>query len=53
VAIGGGIMISRALEAMGRNPYAKTKLQVNLYASLGAFIIAAAMAVLASYLILQ
>jgi F0F1-type ATP synthase membrane subunit c/vacuolar-type H+-ATPase subunit K len=53
VAIGGGIMVSRGLEALGRNPYAKTKLQFNLYASLGAFVLAAAMAVLASYLILQ
>lgn len=53
VSIGGGIMISRGLEALGRNPYAKGKLQFNLYASLSAFIIAAAMAVLASYLILQ
>jgi F0F1-type ATP synthase membrane subunit c/vacuolar-type H+-ATPase subunit K len=53
VSIGGGIMVSRGLEALGRNPFAKAKLQFNLYASLGAFIIAAACAVLASYLILQ
>lgn len=53
VAIGGGIMISRALEALGRNPYAKGKLQFNLYASLVAFIVVATLAVVASYLILQ
>lgn len=52
-SIGGGIMASRGLEAIGRNPYAKTRLQVNLYASLIGFISAAAMAVLATFLILR
>jgi F0F1-type ATP synthase membrane subunit c/vacuolar-type H+-ATPase subunit K len=53
VSVGGGIMVSRGLEALGRNPFAKTKLQFNLYASLAAFVMAAALAVVASYLILQ
>ncbi len=51
-SIGGGIMASRGLEAIGRNPYAKSRLQINLYASLVAFIVAASLAVLASFLIL-
>jgi F0F1-type ATP synthase membrane subunit c/vacuolar-type H+-ATPase subunit K len=52
-SIGGGIMASRGLEAIGRNPYAKTRLQVNLYASLLGFVLAAAMAVLATFLIIK
>jgi F-type H+-transporting ATPase subunit c len=52
-AIGGGIMVSRGLEAIGRNPYAKGRLQLNLYASIGAFIIVASLAVFASFLILK
>jgi F0F1-type ATP synthase membrane subunit c/vacuolar-type H+-ATPase subunit K len=52
-SIGGGIMVSRGLEAIGRNPFAKSKLQFNLYASLVGFILAASLAVVASYLILQ
>ena len=52
-SIGGGIMVSRGLEAIGRNPYAKNRLKVNLYASLVAFIIAASLAVFASFLILR
>jgi F0F1-type ATP synthase membrane subunit c/vacuolar-type H+-ATPase subunit K len=52
-SIGGGIMVSRGLEAIGRNPYAKGRLQVNLYASVVAFIIAAALAVFAAFLILK
>lgn len=52
-AIGGGIMVSRGLEAIGRNPYAKGRLQVNLYASISAFVIAASLAVFASFLILK
>lgn len=51
-SIGGGIMAARGLEAIGRNPYAKPRLQFNLYASVGAFIIAASLAVFASFLIL-
>jgi F0F1-type ATP synthase membrane subunit c/vacuolar-type H+-ATPase subunit K len=52
-AIGGGIMVSRGLEAIGRNPYAKGRLQVNLYASISAFVIAASLAVFAAFLILR
>lgn len=51
-SIGGGIMVARGLEAIGRNPYAKPKLQFNLYVSVAAFVIAATLAVFASYLIL-
>lgn len=52
-SIGGGIMTSRGLEAIGRNPFAKGRLQFNLYASLLAFVMAAALAVFASFLIIQ
>jgi F-type H+-transporting ATPase subunit c len=52
-SIGGGIMASRGLEAIGRNPYAKGKLQVNLYASLFGFVVAASLAVLAAFLIIR
>lgn len=52
-SLGGGIMASRGLEAMGRNPFAKGKLKFNLYLSIFAFIIAAGMAVAASYIIVQ
>lgn len=52
-SIGGGIMTSRGLEAIGRNPYAKTKLQFNLYFSLVGFILAASLAVLATFFILK
>ncbi|NMB56911.1 hypothetical protein GYA19_03175 [Candidatus Beckwithbacteria bacterium] len=51
-SIGGGIMASRGLEAMGRNPFARKRLQFNLYGSLFAFMVAAALAVAASVLIL-
>lgn len=51
-SIGGGIMVARGLEAIGRNPYAKPRLQLNLYASVAAFVMAATLAVFASYLIL-
>lgn len=52
-SIGGGIMVSRGLEAIGRNPYAKGKLQVNLYVSLFAFIAVASLAVVAAFLIIR
>lgn len=52
-SIGGGIMVSRGLEAVGRNPYAKGKLQFNLYASMAAFVAVAGLAVLAALLILR
>ncbi len=52
-SIGGGIMVSRGLEAIGRNPFAKNRLKANLYASLLAFVIAASLAVFAAFLILK
>jgi len=52
-SIGGGIMASRGLEAIGRNPFAKGRLQMNLYASIAAFVIAAGMAVAAAVIIVQ
>jgi F0F1-type ATP synthase membrane subunit c/vacuolar-type H+-ATPase subunit K len=52
-SIGGGIMASRGLEALGRNPFAKGKLKTNLYSSLFAFIIAAGLALTAAILILK
>ncbi|OGV95854.1 hypothetical protein A2W24_02250 [Microgenomates group bacterium RBG_16_45_19] len=51
-SIGGGLMVARGLEAIGRNPYAKSRLQLNLYASVAAFVFAATLAVVACYLIL-
>ncbi len=52
-SIGGGYMASRGLEAIGRNPFAKGKLQFNLYSSLVAFVVAAGIALGAAFLILQ
>jgi F-type H+-transporting ATPase subunit c len=50
-SVGGGLMASKGLEAIGRNPFAKGKLQFNLYASLIAFIAVASLAVFAATLI--
>ncbi|MFC1653980.1 hypothetical protein ACFL1M_04000 [Patescibacteria group bacterium] len=52
-SIGGGLMASKGLEAIGRNPFAKRKLKINLYLSIIAFIAAAGLAVYASFLILR
>jgi len=52
-SIGGGIMASRGLEAIGRNPFAKTKVKANLYLSIVAFIIVATLSVLAAFLIVK
>lgn len=52
-SIGGGLMASKGLEAIGRNPFAKGKLKANLYLSILAFIGAAALAVYASFLIIR
>lgn len=52
-SIGGGLMASKGLEAIGRNPFAKRKLKANLYLSIVAFIAAAALAVYAAFLILR
>lgn len=52
-SIGGGLMASRGLEAIGRNPFAKGRLQFNLYASIIAFIVVAVLAVAAAVLIVR
>lgn len=52
-SIGGGIMASRGLEAMGRNPFAKAKVKINLYLSMLAFVGVAALAVFAAFLIIK
>jgi F-type H+-transporting ATPase subunit c len=52
-SIGGGLMASKGLEAIGRNPFAKSRLQANLYASLVVFIIAASLAVFVSTVIMK
>lgn len=52
-SVGGGLMASRGLEAIGRNPFAKGRLQFNLYASIGAFILAAILAVAAAFIIVR
>lgn len=52
-SLGGGIMASRGLEALGRNPFAKGKLKFNLYLGIIAFVVAAGLAVFASFLIIQ
>lgn len=52
-SVGGGIMASRGLEALGRNPFAKTRLKLNLYLSIAAFIAAAGLAVFAAFLIVR
>lgn len=52
-SLGGGIMASRGLEALGRNPFAKGRLKFNLYLGITAFIAAAGLAVFAAYLIIR
>lgn len=52
-SIGGGIMASRGLEAIGRNPFAKAKVKANLYLSIGAFVLVALLSVLAAFLIVK
>lgn len=52
-SIGGGLMASKGLEAIGRNPYAKRRLKVNLYISIAAFLGAATLAVYAAFLIIR
>ncbi len=52
-SVGGGIMASRGLEALGRNPFAKTRLKLNLYLSITAFVAAAGLAVFAAFLIVK
>ncbi len=52
-SVGGGLMASRGLEAIGRNPFAKSRLQANLYIGLAVFIAAASLAVFASTVIMR
>jgi F0F1-type ATP synthase membrane subunit c/vacuolar-type H+-ATPase subunit K len=51
-AIGGGILVGRGLEAIGRNPLAKGKIIVNMYISLIASLMIAAMGVMSAIFIL-
>jgi F-type H+-transporting ATPase subunit c len=51
-AIGGGIMVSRGLEAIGRNPMAKTKVSVNMYISLAATLMIGVLAIVAAVVLL-
>ncbi len=51
-AIGVGIMAGRGLEAIGRNPMAKGKVQLNMYISLVVSIIVAVLALLTAVFIL-
>lgn len=52
-AIGIGIMVGRGLEAIGRNPMAKSKVAINMYLSLGAGIVIAVLAIVAAIVILS
>jgi F0F1-type ATP synthase membrane subunit c/vacuolar-type H+-ATPase subunit K len=51
-AIGIGIIVSRGLEAIGRNPMAKGKVQANMYISIVVSLVIAALAVGAAVIIL-
>jgi F-type H+-transporting ATPase subunit c len=51
-AIGGGILVSRGLEAIGRNPMAKTKVSVNMYISLAATLGVGVLAIVAAIVLL-
>jgi len=52
-SIGGGIMASRGMEALGRNPFAKGKLKMNLYMGLLVFLAVGGFALTAAILILK
>lgn len=52
-SIGGGIMASRGMEALGRNPFAKGKLKMNLYMGLFVFIAVGGLALTAAIMILR
>ncbi|HSI20669.1 MAG TPA: hypothetical protein VLA04_03100 [Verrucomicrobiae bacterium] len=47
-----GIIVSRGLEAIGRNPMAKGKVQINMYLSIVVSLVVAAMAIVAAVVIL-
>ncbi|CAN5129728.1 hypothetical protein BH11PAT4_BH11PAT4_1170 [soil metagenome] len=51
-AIGGGIMVSRGLEAIGRNPMAKTKVSVNMYIALATTLVLGVLAIVAAVVLL-
>ena len=51
-AIGIGMFVGKGLEAIGRNPMAKSKVQINMYIALVASIVVAALAVVAAIFIL-
>lgn len=51
-AIGGGIMVSRGLEAIGRNPMAKTKVAINMYLALAATMGVGVLAIVAAIVLL-
>ncbi len=52
-SIGGGIMASRGMEALGRNPFAKGRLKMNLYLGLFVFLAVAGFALTAAIFILR
>jgi F0F1-type ATP synthase membrane subunit c/vacuolar-type H+-ATPase subunit K len=52
-SIGGGIMASRGMEALGRNPFAKGRLKMNLYMGLVVFLAVAGFALTAAIFILK
>jgi len=52
-SVGGGIMASRGMEALGRNPFAKGKLKMNLYMGLFVFLAVGAFALTAAIFILK
>ncbi len=51
-ALGIGIIVARGLEAIGRNPMAKGKIQINMYLSMVIGLAVAAMAIVAAVVIL-
>lgn len=52
-SIGGGIMASRGMEALGRNPFAKGRLKMNLYMGLFVFLIVGGLSLTAAIMILR
>ena len=52
-AIGIGLMVGRGLEAIGRNPMAKSKVAINMYLSLAVGLLMAVLAIIAAVVILS
>lgn len=52
-SLGIGILVGRGLEAIGRNPFAKGKIQIHMYASLLGSLVIAVLAILAALIILS